>query len=53
MWAVIGPVNVAMEVELCHPKQRLGRDGVRRVLELVLEGIAADPKDNGEKGRKR
>jgi hypothetical protein len=53
MWAVIGPVNVAMEVELCHPKQSLGRDGVRRVLELVLEGIATDPKDNGEKGRKR
>ncbi len=53
MWAVIGPVNVAMEVELCHPKQSLGRDGVRRVLELVLEGIAPDRKANGEKGRKR
>ena len=53
MWAVIGPVNVAMEVELCHPKQSLGRDGVRRVLELVLEGIATDRKENGEKGRKR
>jgi len=53
MWAVIGTVNVAMEVELCHPQQSLGRDGVRRVLELVLEGIATEPKDIGEKGRKR
>jgi len=53
MWAVIGAVNVAMEVELCHPRQSLGRDGVRRVLELVLEGIATDRKDNGAKGRKR
>ena len=52
MWAVIGPLNVAMEVELCHPPQGIGRDGVRRVLELVLEGIATDRKGNGEKGRK-
>jgi len=53
VWAVIGAVNVAMEVELCHPKQSLGRDGVRRVLEIVLEGIATDRSDVGEKGRKR
>ena len=53
VWAVIGAVNVAMEVELCHPKQSLGRDGVRRVLEIVLEGIATDRSDIGEKGRKR
>lgn len=53
MWAVIGALNVAMEVELCHPPQNLGRDGVRRVLEIVLEGIAMDRKAAGEKGRKR
>jgi len=53
MWAVIGPVNVAMEVELCHPKQSLGRDGVRRVLDLVLEGLSTVRNDNGEKGRKQ
>ena len=53
MWAVIGAVNVAMEVELCHPPQSLGRDGVRRVLETVLEGIAMKRKGAGEKGRKR
>jgi AcrR family transcriptional regulator len=53
MWAVIGPLNVAMEVELCHPPQGIGRDGVRRVLELVLEGIATERKGNGETERKR
>src|SRR5659263_294102 len=53
MWAVTGAVNVAMEVELCHPSQSLGRDGVRRVLEIVLEGVATDRKVNGEKERKR
>lgn len=51
VWAVIGPLNVAMEVELCHPPQGIGRDGVRRVLELVLEGIATDRKPDGEKWR--
>lgn len=43
-WAVIGALNVAMEAELCHPPQSLGRDGVRRVLEIVLEGIAKGKK---------
>lgn len=51
--AVIGPLNVAMEVELCHPPQSIGRDGVRRVLELVLDGIATDRGVGGENGRKR
>ncbi|MDD5761097.1 MAG: TetR/AcrR family transcriptional regulator [bacterium] len=53
VWAVIGALNIAMEVELCHPPQGIGRDGVRRVLEIVLEGIAMDRKANGEKGKKR
>jgi TetR/AcrR family transcriptional regulator len=52
MWAVIGAVNVAMEVELCHPSQSLGRDGIRRVLEIVLQGIATERFTTGEKGRK-
>ncbi|MFA6148436.1 MAG: TetR/AcrR family transcriptional regulator [bacterium] len=51
-WAVIGALHVAMEVELCHPPQGLGRDGVRRVLEIVLEGIAMERKATREKGRK-
>ncbi|MBE0569654.1 MAG: TetR/AcrR family transcriptional regulator [Deltaproteobacteria bacterium] len=53
MWAVIGALNVAMEVELCHPPQSLGRDGVRRVLEIVFDGIAMNGKAAGKTGRKR
>ena len=53
MWAVIGALNVAMEVELCHPQQSLGRAGVRRVLELVLEGIVMNRKTTGKIRRKR
>jgi AcrR family transcriptional regulator len=53
MWAVIGALNVAMEVDLCHPKQSLGRDGVARVLGLVLEGIVTDRNTTGRIGRKR
>lgn len=53
MWAVIGALNVAMEVALCHPSQSLGRDGVRRVLEIVLEGIGTGRNADGEKGRRR
>jgi AcrR family transcriptional regulator len=51
-WAVIGALNVAMEVELCHPRQSLGRGGVKRVLELVLEGIAMKRKTAGNFRRK-
>ncbi len=53
MWAVIGAVNVAMEVELCHPQQSLGRDGVRRVLETRSRRDRQDQEDHGKKGRKR
>jgi TetR/AcrR family transcriptional regulator len=52
VWAVLGAVNVATEVELCHPSQSLGRDGVRRILEIVLEGIASGGKAVVEKGRR-
>jgi TetR/AcrR family transcriptional regulator len=53
MWAVIGALNVAMEVDLCHPQQSLGREGIARVLELVLEGIGMDRNTTGRIRRKR
>jgi AcrR family transcriptional regulator len=53
MWAVIGALNVAMEVELCHPAQSLGRAGVRRVLEIVLEGVAGNGQARGKRKRGR
>lgn len=40
-WAVLGAVNIAIEVELCHPELSLGREGLRRVLTIILEGLRA------------
>jgi AcrR family transcriptional regulator len=41
MWAVVGAMNIAIEVELCHPEQSLGREGLARILNLAFDGIAA------------
>ncbi|MBI5576227.1 MAG: TetR/AcrR family transcriptional regulator [Deltaproteobacteria bacterium] len=41
-WAVIGAVNVAMEMELCHPEIALGKEGLGRVLDVIFAGIAGD-----------
>ncbi len=38
-WAVLGAVNIAIEVELCHPELSLGREGLVRVLRLIFEGL--------------
>lgn len=48
MWAVVGALNIAMEVDLCHPEQSMGRQGLRRILNLVLDGLAANPSRHGE-----
>ncbi len=52
MWAVIGALNIAMEVDLCHPEQSLGREGLARLLDTVFEGLAASatPPKNARKG---
>jgi AcrR family transcriptional regulator len=49
MWAVVGAVNVAMELELCRPRQSVGRDGIRRMLGIIFDGIA--PGKVGAKGK--
>ena len=41
-WAVIGAINMAMELHLCHPEKALGRKGLVRVLDVIFTGIAAD-----------
>ncbi|MBI5442345.1 MAG: TetR/AcrR family transcriptional regulator [Deltaproteobacteria bacterium] len=41
MWALLGAVNIAMEVELCHPELTFGREGLRRVLEAIFRGVAS------------
>jgi AcrR family transcriptional regulator len=39
-WAVLGAVNVVMEVQLGHPEMGLGREGLARVLNLIFRGIS-------------
>ena len=43
-WAVIGAINVAMELHLCHPEKALGRAGLARVLDVIFTGIAGTGK---------
>jgi AcrR family transcriptional regulator len=44
-WAILGAINVAMEVHLGHIELELGREGLARVLKIIFQGISA------EKGR--
>jgi TetR/AcrR family transcriptional regulator len=39
-WAVLGSINVAIEVQLWHPEKSIGRKGLVRILKLVFEGIS-------------
>jgi TetR/AcrR family transcriptional regulator len=46
-WAIIGAINVAMEVELGHPEMeaiKLGREGLARVLNLIFQGLGNEKK---------
>jgi AcrR family transcriptional regulator len=38
-WAILGAVNVAMEVQLGHPEMGLGREELAKVLNLIFRGI--------------
>jgi AcrR family transcriptional regulator len=46
-WAILGAINVAMEVHLGHIELELGREGLARVLKVIFQGISA------EKGRRK
>ncbi len=46
-WAILGAINVAIEVHLGHTELELGREGLARVLRLIFQGISA------EKGRRK
>jgi len=39
-WAILGAVNVVMQVQLGHPEMGLGREGLARVLNLIFRGIS-------------
>ncbi len=38
-WAVLGAVNIAIEIELSHPDLSLGREGLARVLTVTFDGL--------------
>lgn len=40
-WAIIGAINVAMEVHLGRTELEFGSEGLARVLKLIFTGIAA------------
>ena len=44
MWAILGAVNVAMEVQLCHPEMGIDRRRLRRILKFIFQGIASHQK---------
>jgi len=46
--ALTGALHMAMEAELNHPEMRLGREGLVRVINIVLNGIAAQRQGGGE-----
>jgi hypothetical protein len=39
-WAILGAINVAIEVQLWHPEKSTGRKGLVRVLMLIFDGIS-------------
>jgi AcrR family transcriptional regulator len=43
-WALIGTLNVVMEVELGHPEISLGREGLSRLLKLIFQGLSSERK---------
>jgi AcrR family transcriptional regulator len=50
-WAILGALNVAIEVHLGHPEMSLGRQGLARVLKVIFQGIWA--RKGTEKGARK
>jgi TetR/AcrR family transcriptional regulator len=44
VWAILGAVNVAMEVQLSHPEKAIDRKGLARILKLILRGFQQEGK---------
>lgn len=44
MWAILGAINVAMEVQLSHPERAIDRKGLDRILKLILRGFQKEGK---------
>lgn len=39
VWALLGAISVTIEVQLIHPEMAIGREGLSRLMNLILEGI--------------
>ncbi|WP_246559410.1 TetR/AcrR family transcriptional regulator [Citrifermentans pelophilum] len=39
-WAIVGCLNVSMEEQLCRSNPRIDRNGAKRILDLVIDGIS-------------
>ncbi len=52
-WAVIGAINMAMELHLCHPEKALGREGLERVLDVIFTGMIDDGRGGKRAGSRR
>lgn len=52
MWAVVGALNVAVELQICRPESGLGPEGSARVLEVIFRGISAKSEGEAATGRR-
>jgi AcrR family transcriptional regulator len=41
VWSILGAVNVAIEVKLCHPEMGMNRRRLACILKLIFQGISA------------
>jgi TetR/AcrR family transcriptional regulator len=49
VWVIIGTINVAIEVELGHSDQSLGKEGLARLLKVLFRGLGEPRKGGGRK----
>ena len=49
MWVILGTINVAMEVQLCHPELGMERKRLAQILKLILQGISTQKTRQEEK----
>lgn len=52
-WALIGAVNVAMELELCEAERGIGPAGLNRVLDIIFAGLSRAPRARRATERRR
>jgi TetR/AcrR family transcriptional regulator len=46
-WALLGTLEIAKGIHLCHPERSHGRDGLTRLLDVVFQGVLKPTDTNG------